>query len=223
LADRKSPRRLERYPIYVLNIQVPTTELDAAYTPGKTVMGHQDEESNKKFLLAVVDEFLRRHEYTAPSKPKEVSEAPAGTPMMARTALVPLRPASTPLRTPQTPIVPRSVSALSGYRTSRLGFAQSVQSAPRVGEKRKMGGEMEEYRLDESGRKRYKWIEDILTVSLILHLTILGRPSSSCRMSTADFSRSRQNPPREPPSPSRILRVLVAPIPLRPSIPHIPT
>jgi DNA mismatch repair protein MLH3 len=38
---RKSPRRLERHPIYVLNITLPSTDVDASYEPKKGVLGYK--------------------------------------------------------------------------------------------------------------------------------------------------------------------------------------
>jgi hypothetical protein len=38
---RKSPRRLERHPVYVLNITLPSTDVDASYEPKKGVLGYK--------------------------------------------------------------------------------------------------------------------------------------------------------------------------------------
>lgn len=58
---RPSPRRLERYPIYVLNITLPAEEIDASYEPRKTTLGLMDPDTVQSFLLAVIEEFLARN------------------------------------------------------------------------------------------------------------------------------------------------------------------
>lgn len=39
--QRRSPRRLERHPIYVLNVTIPPDEVDTAYEPRKAVLGYK--------------------------------------------------------------------------------------------------------------------------------------------------------------------------------------
>jgi DNA mismatch repair protein MLH3 len=41
LENRRSPRRLERYPIYVLNVTLPPDEVDVAYEPKKGLLGYK--------------------------------------------------------------------------------------------------------------------------------------------------------------------------------------
>lgn len=79
----------------------------------------------------------------------------------------PTGPVSTPATNRMLPPTTPSkhlASVLSGSRTARLGFAQSVRSGSGVGEKRKAG---RAFTVDDSGRKRYKWIDEILAVSSI--------------------------------------------------------
>ena len=38
---RRSPRRLEMHPIYVLNLTIPSDELDASYEPRKALLGYK--------------------------------------------------------------------------------------------------------------------------------------------------------------------------------------
>ncbi|OCF43963.1 hypothetical protein I317_02233 [Kwoniella heveanensis CBS 569] len=61
--SRRSPRRLERYPIYILNISLPSNELDIAYEPRKGVLGYKDLGAVRGMLMAVVDEYLKRNGY----------------------------------------------------------------------------------------------------------------------------------------------------------------
>lgn len=39
--QRRSPRRLERYPIYVLDVTLPAEEVDVAYDPKKRILGYR--------------------------------------------------------------------------------------------------------------------------------------------------------------------------------------
>ena len=38
---RRSPRRMERHPVYVLNITIPHEDVDAAYEPRKGILGYK--------------------------------------------------------------------------------------------------------------------------------------------------------------------------------------
>lgn len=38
---RPSPRRLERHPVYVLSLTVPSHEVDAMYEPRKSTLGYR--------------------------------------------------------------------------------------------------------------------------------------------------------------------------------------
>lgn len=60
---RPSPRRLERYPLYVLNLKLPADEVDASYEPRKMTLGYRDFDSVQAFLLGVVEDFLSRNGY----------------------------------------------------------------------------------------------------------------------------------------------------------------
>ncbi|KAL1408393.1 DNA mismatch repair protein [Vanrija albida] len=71
--NRASPRRLERYPIYVLNVSIPPDELDATYDPRKATLGYKDGGRLVAFVVAVADEFLqaagfRQRESASPAR-----------------------------------------------------------------------------------------------------------------------------------------------------------
>lgn len=53
---RRSPRRLERYPIYVLNVTLPSEDVDASYEPRKRILGYRV--SDLKHSLEVLTERM---------------------------------------------------------------------------------------------------------------------------------------------------------------------
>lgn len=81
-AKRPSPRRLERHPVYVLTITLPAHEVDALYEPRKSVLGYKDAGSVQGFVVAVMDDFLRRQgfmprsETTAPGESSQQHMSP---------------------------------------------------------------------------------------------------------------------------------------------------
>ena len=121
---RKSPRRLERYPTYVLDV---TSTSNQATTPGRGATAHhspltrsasrgysitgrpagqlpielgQNElERIKKFLGAVIDEFLLRHGFTA-----KTYLLPDQTDPIDRTVSAPVQRGSGMLAPPVTPV-----------------------------------------------------------------------------------------------------------------------
>lgn len=68
-----SPRRLERYPVYVLNLTLPADEVDASYEPRKMTLGYRDFDSVQKFLLGVVEEFLSRNGFIGVGAQRETT------------------------------------------------------------------------------------------------------------------------------------------------------
>lgn len=185
-------------------------------------MGYQDEEAIKRFLLAVVDEFLTRHEFTNPAKARKGGSEVANLPASAPSSTPALGHQGGAMLPPMTPATGRSLFKMKGLTPSRLGFAQSVEpksgSGGKIGDseigpsrkrsvvgspqtpssekpsfphnaqtratttpqvpllstgkgKRTLDWENGGYEIDASGRKRYKWIDEILAVSL-LHLAI---------------------------------------------------
>ncbi|GFZ45397.1 hypothetical protein JCM24511_03123 [Saitozyma sp. JCM 24511] len=160
---RKSPRRLERHPIYVLNITLPSTDVDASYEPKKGVLGYKDIDSIKGFVLAVVDEFLRRHGFSHPMTTDHAPEA-AVSPLRPRAVPSPslLRQPATsnatgesPMRSPNKTPLAASRGVLSTGDTSRrlLPFsAPTKRLQSEIGSDSPAG----------SARKRHKWIDDML-------------------------------------------------------------
>lgn len=99
-------------------------------------MGYQDEEAVKRFVLAVVDEFLKRHEYVNPAK--TIIQSPSTSAPISSRELPPMdveRSMTTPMKgdmpPPRTPSVHRPTTASSQNCQSRLGFASSVGSGSR--------------------------------------------------------------------------------------------
>ncbi|KAK1925298.1 hypothetical protein DB88DRAFT_483462 [Papiliotrema laurentii] len=83
--NRKSPRRLERHPVYVLNLILPAEEVDSTRNPRKTVMGHKNIDEVKALALAVIDEFLKRHgfaegKHAQPTPPRRAAHTGEVTP-----------------------------------------------------------------------------------------------------------------------------------------------
>lgn len=130
---RKSPRRLERYPTYVLDV---TSTSNQATTPGRGATAHhspltrsassgysiagrpagqlpieldQDElERFEKFLGAVIDEFLLRHGFTA-----KTYLLPDQTDPIDRAVSAPVQRGSAMLAPPVTPV--RAASSLAKF------------------------------------------------------------------------------------------------------------
>ncbi|BEJ14983.1 hypothetical protein CspHIS471_0407500 [Cutaneotrichosporon sp. HIS471] len=63
---RPSPRRLERFPVYVLNISLPSSEVDAAYDARKSTIGYKEPGRTRAFVIAVIDDFLRKNGFGVP-------------------------------------------------------------------------------------------------------------------------------------------------------------
>ncbi|BEI84001.1 hypothetical protein CcaverHIS002_0406050 [Cutaneotrichosporon cavernicola] len=64
---RPSPRRLERFPVYVLNISLPSSEVDAAYDARKSTIGYKQQPGRTRaFVIAVIDDFLRKNGFGVP-------------------------------------------------------------------------------------------------------------------------------------------------------------
>jgi DNA mismatch repair protein MLH3 len=175
-------------------------------------LGYQDEEAIKRFLVAVVDEFLTRHEFANPVKAREARFLPVSTPA----SMLGSGRKGGMMLPPTSPASGRSVLKMKGSTSSRLGFGQSVDQGYRSGGKaenaelgsskkapvveiprtpnieiprlppitqtptmnasdvestskgkgkRLLDWQNGEYEVDASGRKRYKWIDDILAVS----------------------------------------------------------
>ncbi|KAI5116357.1 hypothetical protein M0805_003808, partial [Coniferiporia weirii] len=63
---RRSPRKAERRPVYVLNLTIPPREIDNCLDPAKTVIHFQDQGAVASFLADVTQSFLVRHGFNAP-------------------------------------------------------------------------------------------------------------------------------------------------------------
>ncbi|WVR06205.1 hypothetical protein IAU60_003235 [Kwoniella sp. DSM 27419] len=73
---RRSPRQLEQHPIYVLNVTLPSSEVDALYEPRKGVLGYKDFAAVKALLLAVIDEYLSKNGFTPAHPAMSASPSP---------------------------------------------------------------------------------------------------------------------------------------------------
>ncbi|OWZ46252.1 DNA mismatch repair protein MLH3 [Cryptococcus neoformans c45] len=170
-SGRRSPRRLERYPIYVLNVTLPAGELDVSYEPQKGILGYKDIETLKTMLLAVVDEFLRRngfgpaHTLSSTSSPTKRPEPhvsqPIGRLTPALTKPSPLSLSSLRTNTP----VPRSMSLALPSKDSpkRVTSHLSEEVSDSTKRRRLMSPQKAiTPRISERGTRKSKWIDDLL-------------------------------------------------------------
>lgn len=74
---RPSTRRLERYPVYVLNLTLPADEVDASYEPSKMTLGYKDFDSVQRFLLNVVEDFLSSNGFVGVNSQRETTPGPS--------------------------------------------------------------------------------------------------------------------------------------------------
>lgn len=130
---RPSPRRLERYPVYVLNLTLPADEVDASYEPRKMTLGYRDIDSVQKFLLSVVEDFLARNDFVGVGSQREA--------------------------TPGSP-TPRSVAAWS-TRTGKRARARSASPTPTRNVRRSVSRAPEES-LNRLYEERIKSVEAAL-------------------------------------------------------------
>ncbi|EIW66724.1 hypothetical protein TREMEDRAFT_34488 [Tremella mesenterica DSM 1558] len=160
--SRRSPRKLDKHPVYVLDVCIPAEDVDVQYEPKKGLLGYKDLEKVKAFVLAVVDEFLKRHDFLVQHTKTNTLHDSSSTPLArlhersassATQILSPMqslsdlhRPISTPTQAPRpfTPSHPRDrpTHAASEPVRKRARVVTSV---------RKLGVE-----------KRPDWIDDIL-------------------------------------------------------------
>ncbi|KAH7105604.1 hypothetical protein BKA62DRAFT_690292 [Auriculariales sp. MPI-PUGE-AT-0066] len=59
--QRRSPRKLEKHPIFVLDISVPPTDVDNCLEPAKLTIKFKNISRVNNFLTAVIKDFLERH------------------------------------------------------------------------------------------------------------------------------------------------------------------
>ncbi|KAK8858431.1 hypothetical protein IAR55_002658 [Kwoniella newhampshirensis] len=182
---RRSPRRLERHPIYVLNVTLPAGDVDAAYEPRKHLLGYRALDSVKALLLAVVDEYLKRNGLASmravsptpsPTKMSQSGTAatylpsPLATPRTPQFSLRP-RPEPSPhpsaLQSPDTPgdilfgdHVTRDTQASETSSTQAQSQSQCDQLP--VSKRRRLNGEgYEKHRINLRPSRNYRWIEDL--------------------------------------------------------------
>ncbi|KAF8897803.1 hypothetical protein BD779DRAFT_1465906 [Infundibulicybe gibba] len=76
VAARRSPRRTEKKPVYVLNLTVPPQDIDNCLEPAKTVLCFQDLTAVKSLLSTSVQDFLSRHQFIREKRPMEGTSSP---------------------------------------------------------------------------------------------------------------------------------------------------
>lgn len=170
-SGRRSPRRLERYPVYVLNVTLSAGELDVSYEPQKGVLGYKDIESLKTMLLAVVDEFLRRNGFGPAHTPSSMSSPtkrpvshvsqPVGRLASALGRPSPLSLSSLRTNTP----VPRPMSlALPSKDSPKRVASHLSEEAPDSTKRRRLMSPEKTItpRISERGTRKSKWIDDLL-------------------------------------------------------------
>ncbi|KAF8238974.1 hypothetical protein L208DRAFT_1239561 [Tricholoma matsutake] len=64
---RRSPRKVEKKPVYVLNLTVPPSEIDNSLEPAKTNIHFQDRKMIATFLSSSIQDFLTRHGFLSPA------------------------------------------------------------------------------------------------------------------------------------------------------------
>lgn len=62
---RRSPRKGEKKPIYVLNLVIPTRLIDNCLEPAKSAVQIEDKNAVTTFLSSVIDSFLIRHSFAS--------------------------------------------------------------------------------------------------------------------------------------------------------------
>jgi len=65
-ATRRSPRKTEKKPVYVLNLSIPPRHVDNCLEPAKAAVHLQNTEAAISFLSNVVEAFLVRHAFLVP-------------------------------------------------------------------------------------------------------------------------------------------------------------
>jgi DNA mismatch repair protein MLH3 len=120
-SKRPAPRRLERHPVYVLDISLPPEDVDAAFDPRKSTIGYgvsfcplrsqltlQDASNVKAFLVRVIDDFLRRQGFG----PRSMTVSPSASPRKrARKSQTPDQPDPAPEEPLCRRLFPRTISA----------------------------------------------------------------------------------------------------------------
>ncbi|ORY27867.1 hypothetical protein BCR39DRAFT_536497 [Naematelia encephala] len=178
---RKSPRRLERHPIFVLAVTVSASELDVAFEPRKSVIGFkQDSDSIRKLAVAVIEEFLKRHDFMPVRETRATvnSDESGMQDQTATDSAVDLRESTTSPRRVSIPIK-RPASAMEtnnepvlephtprrGQRLQSIALQNPVlRSAPSrlLPPVRLTTPPVDLSSSNSTGQKRHKWIDDLL-------------------------------------------------------------
>ncbi|KAG2155051.1 uncharacterized protein EDB93DRAFT_1130961 [Suillus bovinus] len=84
---RRSPRKGEKKPIYVLNLVIPTQFIDNCLEPAKSAVQIEHKSVVTTFLSSVIDSFLNRHGFTSGKRGAE--EGCSSPPKKRKVSLVP--------------------------------------------------------------------------------------------------------------------------------------
>ncbi|KAH8096693.1 hypothetical protein BXZ70DRAFT_895863 [Cristinia sonorae] len=85
-AVRRSPRKTEKKPVYVLNITVPPQQVDNCLEPAKAVVHLRDSGAVSSFLSSVIQKFLIQHGFASEQqkRPREMRQEDLGSPRKKR-------------------------------------------------------------------------------------------------------------------------------------------
>ncbi|KAG1752530.1 uncharacterized protein EDB91DRAFT_1216091 [Suillus paluster] len=84
---RRSPRKGEKKPIYVLNLVIPTRHIDNCLEPAKSVVQIEHKNVVTSFLSSVIDSFLVRHGFASGKRAAE--EGRASPPKKRKVTMIP--------------------------------------------------------------------------------------------------------------------------------------
>ncbi|ODN74542.1 hypothetical protein L202_06913 [Cryptococcus amylolentus CBS 6039] len=197
-SGRRSPRRLERHPVYVLSVLLPSAEIDVSYEPQKGVMGYENMPGLKNMLIAVVDEFLRRNGYSSgrmasstpsPTKkptsplskvfPRPETSYAKPSPLSISSLRATVAPTPSAAGVP-IPRPPSTSSQLLGLKRHASPVSFSTFSTPK---KPRLGGitHTASPRINEIGSRKSKWIEELLA-GVETGVLPITRPKSALRV-----------------------------------------
>ncbi|KAF9077020.1 hypothetical protein BDP27DRAFT_1389240 [Rhodocollybia butyracea] len=75
-STRRSPRKAEKKPVYVLNLVVPPHQIDNLLEPAKALLHFRNKTAVTEFLSSSVVSFLVRHGFTARGDAYQIQESP---------------------------------------------------------------------------------------------------------------------------------------------------
>nr|XP_019000858.1 uncharacterized protein I203_06500 [Kwoniella mangroviensis CBS 8507]OCF64319.1 hypothetical protein I203_06500 [Kwoniella mangroviensis CBS 8507] len=169
---RRSPRRLERHPIYVLNVTLPSEEVDVSFEPAKGVLGYKDLAKVQALLSAVVDEYLKKNGYNRikskdiPSSPTKGSSNKAIAPTTMLHGRSPLSKNVTPRHNSQQGwdmIRPTTLSFSALTPTAAPTHQQNEQDQQLLATRRQISTDVEGWspRIAEKPSQACQWIVDL--------------------------------------------------------------